>query len=64
MNLFHKKSSLNGGIFSVYYYKWTNAMGFTKHFAAMILLVGIACFATVLITAASLRGIAAASLLF
>eukprot|EP00943_MAST-04B_sp_MAST-4B-sp1_P001337 g1337.t1 len=59
-----KMKSFSDGIFSVYYYKWTGAMGFSKHFASMILLVGIACFATVLITAATLRGIATASLLF
>ena len=62
--LLKKQKGFGGDFFRAYYYNWASSMGLTKHFAGMLLLVGIAGCATVIITAATFRGIAAASLFF
>lgn len=62
--LLKKQKGFSSDFFRAYYYNWASSMGLTKHFAGMLLLVAIAGSATVVITAATFRGIAAASLFF
>ena len=50
-----KKQKGFGSDFRACYYNWASSIGLTKHFAGMLLLVGIAGCATVIITAAALK---------